>query len=144
MKGPLNYDLWFILKSCYIVAIAQNVSKSRILLLYFCFECFCRVGFLFFSRFKFLSATDTLTVQGVPKKYLAKEKTKWSAVGSNFPIEMTWERLILLCLSKKWLQNNFQTQGQQNSVNNLFLGHPVLFIDLFKTPKSRRFAKKNN
>ena len=55
---------FMIHKSCCIVSLAQNVSKSRGLLLYFCSECFCRFGFLFFSRFKLLLATDTLTAQG--------------------------------------------------------------------------------
>ena len=34
-----------------------------------------------------------------------------SAVGPNFPINMTWEHLILLSLSKKRPKNSFQAKG---------------------------------
>ena len=39
-----------------------------------------------------------------------KSSPKFSAAGQNFSLDMTWERLILLCLSKKRPKNTFQAQ----------------------------------
>ena len=48
-------------------------------------------------------------VQGVPKKLTNRKKL--SAVGPNFLMSMTWERLILLRLGKKQPKNIFPDTG---------------------------------
>ena len=50
-------------------------------------------------------------IQGVPKKWLKKAQSKLSAVGPNFPINVTWERLILLGPSRNDQKDIFQAQG---------------------------------
>ena len=50
---------------------------------------------------------------GCPKKKLLLNRiliTKLSALGPNYPMDMTWERLIPLSLSKNRLKNNFRKQ----------------------------------
>ena len=82
-------------------------------------------------------ATDQRDLQVVPKTVINREKSKpkLSAVGQNFPMDMTWERLILLSLSKKRLslhQDGIKTKegvhqpfhpssqlGRRDEVNNL-------------------------
>ena len=56
---------------------------------------------------------DRNLIQSVPKKCTNKTKSqpKLSAVGLNFTMNMTWEGLIRLSLSKKRPKINFQTQG---------------------------------
>ena len=49
---------------------------------------------------------------GCPKK-MTKSKPKLSAVGPNFPMNMTWEHLILHSLSRKQ-PKKIQTQGVSN------------------------------
>ena len=51
--------------------------------------------------------------QGVQIKMTNTNKilTKVSAVGPNFPMKMTWERLILLSLSQKQPKNIFPDTG---------------------------------
>ena len=43
--------------------------------------------------------------------YSPKLSTKLDAVLQNFPIDMTSERLIPLCLSKKWPEKKFLETG---------------------------------
>ena len=52
-------------------------------------------------------------IQGVPKKCTNRTKSqpKFSAMGLNFTIDMPWQRLILLSLSKKRPKINHQTQA---------------------------------
>ena len=47
------------------------------------------------------------------KKVTNRQKSlpKWYAIGLNLPINMSWERLILLSLGKKRAKNIFQAQG---------------------------------
>ena len=51
--------------------------------------------------------------EGVQIKMTNRNKilTKVSAVGPNFPMKMTWERLILLSLSQKQPKNIFPDTG---------------------------------
>ena len=44
-----------------------------------------------------------------------ESQPKLSATGLNHPMDMTWERLILLCLTKK-RQKNFQMQARPGTV----------------------------
>ena len=71
---------------------------------------------------------STCTYTGCPKK-MTKSKPKLSAVGPNFPMNLTWERLILLSLSKKWPKNIFPDKGvisarapwfEQHSISHFF------------------------
>ena len=52
-------------------------------------------------------ATDRRDIQVVPKTVINREKSKpkLSAVGQNFPMDMTWEPFILVSLSKKRPRN---------------------------------------
>ena len=85
-----------------------------------------------------------ISYTGCPKQKLTnrtKSKQKLSALGPNFPMNMTWGRLILLSLSKKrpkswfpdtrgvnywWLSQC--TIGPAAFWKCLFLGHPAYHI----------------
>ena len=90
-----------------------------------------------------------MILRGCPKKWLKKSQSKLSAVGPHFPIDMTWERLILLSLSRNNQKDIFHAQGvpatevwtcgapwlQHYPVSNFFWGHPV-HCQMHKRPKS--------
>ena len=95
--------------------------------------------------------------QGVQIKMTNTNKilTKVSAVGPNFPMKMTWERLILLSLSQKQPKNIFPDTGgaaygwsglctvvQAAFYLSIFLGHTVCqYMDKFRE-LLRLFKKK--
>ena len=58
----------------------------------------------------FLSEIKRLIHTGCPKKCINRTKSKLSAVGLNFTMDMTWGRLILLSRIKKRPKNTFQAQ----------------------------------
>ena len=49
-------------------------------------------------------------IQGVPKKCTNRTKSKLSAKGLNFTMDMTWGRLTLLSLKKKRQKKTFQAK----------------------------------
>ena len=95
-----------------------------------------------------------MILRGCPKKWLKKSQSK-CALWPHFPIDVTWERGILLSLSRNNQKDIFHAQGvlatgvwtcgapwhQHYPVSNVFFGTPRILPNAQQTQKWSTFAR---
>ena len=135
----LEYWVWHRLtkKSLCYLEISFNSGKSTCSPTWF----LCSTGLLRLHRKTYM--------QGVPKNRLLLEPkivTKLQCGGAKFPLDMTWEQLILLCLTEVRNDNFFSEVGQSNCswegcqllvIERVRSGSTsILLFDFFRTPRT--------